>query len=102
MLLLVIWKLRDNAYGVSIAEMLSQVTGKEWVLGAIYVPLERLEKKGYLTSKMGDPTNIRGGRRKRMYQLTKEAIKSLINTKSLEQSLWREISLSKLEEEYET
>ncbi len=101
MILLAVWKLGENAYGVTIAEMLSHTTGKEWLLGAIYVPLERLENKGYLASDLGNPTNIRGGRRKRLYGLTKTGLKSLIATKNMEQSLWQNISLGKLEEDYE-
>jgi DNA-binding PadR family transcriptional regulator len=102
MLLLVIWKLGENAYGVTIAELLSRISGKEWVLGAIYVPLERLENKGYLTSQMGTPSSTRGGRRKRLYRLTEDAFQSLISTKTLEHTLWKDISLAKLEEGYET
>ena len=70
-----------------IADMLTQTSKKKWVLGAVYVPLERLEKKGYLTSFLGDPTNKRGGRSKRLYRLTRAGLNALIVTKKLELSL---------------
>ena len=100
-ILLAVHRLRDDAYGVTIADMLTQTSGKEWVLGAVYVPLERLEKKGYLTSFLGDPTSKRGGRRKRLYRLTKAGLNALIVTKKLELSLWEGISVVKLEKDYE-
>jgi len=102
MILLAVWQLEDNAYGVTIAEMLTQTSGKKWVLGAVYVPLERLEKKGYLSSCLGKSTNRRGGRSKRLYKLAKGSLDVLIKTKSLEQSLWANITISSLEKGYDT
>ncbi len=101
-ILLAVHRLRGNAYGVTITDVLTQTSGKKWVLGAVYVPLERLEKKGYLTSFLGDPTNKRGGRSKRLYRLTKVGLNALIVTKKLELSLWDGISVNKLEKEHET
>jgi DNA-binding PadR family transcriptional regulator len=100
-ILLAVWRLKENAYGVTIADMLSKTSGKQWVLGAVYVPLERLEKKGYMSSYLGDSTNQRGGRSKRLYRLTKVGLKALISTKNMEKSLWQDISVVNLEEEYE-
>jgi len=102
MILLAVWRLRDNAYGVTIAEMLSRTSGKKWVLGAVYVPLERLEKKGYLSSSLGQSTKKRGGRSKRMYKLTKVGLDILITTKEQEQSIWANITVSSLEKGYDT
>jgi len=100
-ILLAVHRLENNAYGVTITDMLTRTSGKKWVLGAVYVPLERLEKKGYLTSFLGDPTNKRGGRSKRLYRLTKAGFNALIVTKNLELSLWDGISVGKLEKYYE-
>ena len=101
MLLLSVWRLEENAYGVTIAEMLAQTSGKKWVLGAIYVPLERLEKKGYLSSSLGKSTKKRGGRSKRLYKLTKSGIDVLIKTKSQEKLIWANISTASLEKGYD-
>lgn len=100
-ILLAVHRLRDNAYGVTITEMLTRTSGKKWVLGAVYVPLERLEKKGYLLSFLGDPTCKRGGRRKRLYRLSRAGLDALITTKKLELALWDGISIVKLEKDYE-
>ncbi len=62
----------DDAYSVTIAEALEKRTGRLPALGAVYTALERLERKGYVTSRWGEPTQIRGGRRKRLYFLSAE------------------------------
>jgi len=102
MILLAVWRLRDNAYGVTIAEILTRTSGKKWVLGAVYVPLERLEKKGFLSSRLGKTTHRRGGRSKRLYTLTKEGFSVLIHTKTRDQAIWADISVSSLLKGYDS
>ena len=102
MILLAVWRLGDNAYGVSIAEMLTQISRKNWVLGSVYVPLERLEKKRYLISSLGKSTRKRGGRSKRLYRLTNDGLHVLIKTKSQEQAIWTNITIPSLEKGYDT
>lgn len=92
MVLLSILKLEDNAYGVTIRKMISEVTGKKWSVGAIYVPLERLELKGYVESYTGEPTEIRGGRSKRLYKVTREGYEALEEIKKLNKALWESYS----------
>jgi len=99
MVLLAVWKLKGNAYGVTLADELTKLTGQKWVLGAVYVPLERLEKKGYLKSCLSSPTKERGGRSKRMYSLTKSGLKALIDIKTIEEQMWSEVSKVALENE---
>ena len=100
-IMLAIWRLDDNAYGVTIADMLTQISGKKWFLGAVYVPLERLEKKGYVNSRLGNSTKKRGGRSKRLYKLSRAGLDFMILTRTMEQSLWKGISISSLEKGYE-
>jgi len=101
MMLLAVWRLKDNAYGVTIAEMLTKTSEKKWVLGGVYVPLERLEKKGYVRSYLGKSTNKRGGRSKRLYRLTQAGLNALIQTKAQEKSIWANITISSLEKGYD-
>ena len=70
MVLLAVGFLKDDAYGVSIKEILEEKTGKTPSIGALHSALYRLEEKGFLTSNEGGATNERGGRRKKYYQLT--------------------------------
>lgn len=63
-------RLGDDAYGIAILNEISANTGRDVSIGALYATLARLEKKGYVTSRMGEATAERGGRAKRYYQLT--------------------------------
>lgn len=58
-----------EAYGVTIRDALEAETSREVALGAIYKTLGRLEDKGYVSSRIGEPTAQRGGRRKKLYRL---------------------------------
>jgi DNA-binding PadR family transcriptional regulator len=99
MLLLAVWRLQQKAYGVKIREHLKEVTGKEWAFGAIFTMLDRLEKKEMLRSSLGDPTPERGGRAKRIYQLTMDGREALIQIKEVEKAMWDGIDGVGLENE---
>ena len=86
--LLSIWKLKDNAYGVTIREYISKITGKYWSIGAIYVPLDRLTEKGFVSPYQGEPTEKRGGKSKRFYKITDEGLQALAEIKHLQETLW--------------
>jgi DNA-binding PadR family transcriptional regulator len=58
-----------DAYGVSICQDITDRTGRDVSLGAVYKTLERLEDKGFIQSRIGEPTAERGGRRKKHYKL---------------------------------
>lgn len=88
--LLAVWKLEDNAYGISIRNFIQEMTRKYWSIGAIYVPLERLEKKGLLTSYNSLPSPERGGRRKRLFQITPAGIKELDELFRINTILWKD------------
>lgn len=88
MFLLSIWRLQDNAYGVTIRNNLQKVTGKTWAFGALFITLDRLVKKGFLTSYLTEPTPERGGRSKRMYKLTADGLEALKEIKKMQEALW--------------
>jgi len=77
LLLLAILSLKDDAYGATLMKHLTEVTGREWSIGAIYDPLYRLEKNGYIRSDLTMPTPERGGRSKRVYRVTPHGIEAL-------------------------
>lgn len=88
LILLAIWRLKDNAYAVTIREELKKMTGKEWAFGALFVTLERMAKKDLVRSTVSAPTKERGGRRKRIYRLTLDAVEALKAVHALQQSIW--------------
>ncbi|MBA3243235.1 MAG: helix-turn-helix transcriptional regulator [Acidobacteria bacterium] len=69
LVLLAVLVLGDNAYGVSIRDLIEQETGRNVSFGAIYTTLERLKTKGYISSRQGEPTQERGGRAKRYFRI---------------------------------
>jgi DNA-binding PadR family transcriptional regulator len=97
--LLAVWRLKDNAYSVSILEQVSLVTGYKWQIGAIYVPLEKLRKKGYLRKYRGEPTTQRGGRSKLLYELTDAGIRALKEIRDIQDTVWAGVPEVALDEE---
>ena len=69
LVLLAIARLDQDAYGVTIQAALESETTRDVTLGAIYKTLGRLEDKGYVAARLGDPTPQRGGRRKKLYRI---------------------------------
>ncbi len=90
-ILLAVWKLQDDAYSIPIQEKLNEITGKEWSLGGIYMPLERLEKRGQLMSVLSESTPERGGRHKRIYKLTPSGKKALREIYEVQKTIWEGI-----------
>ena len=96
-ILLAIWRLGDEAYGMTIREEVIKATGKKWLLGAIYGPLGRLQKNGYVTTIKGEPTPERGGRAKVYYRVTKKGKNALIELFRVQKLIWEGISPQKFE-----
>lgn len=88
LVLLAVWRLGEEAYGVSIRKLIIDSTGTDWSIGAVYVPLDRLTKWGYLEDVHGEPTSVRGGRSKRYYKLTAEGLEALEHIKTVQQTMW--------------
>jgi DNA-binding PadR family transcriptional regulator len=67
-------RLGDDAYGAAIRQEIETATGRRCSIGALYTTLDRLEAKGFVATRMGDPTPQRGGRPKRMVQVTSQGV----------------------------
>src|SRR5580693_1659850 len=68
--------LGDNAYGAAIRQEIEATTGRKCSIGALYTTIDRLEKKGLLKTWMGAATPERGGRAKRMVQVTAKGVQA--------------------------
>lgn len=90
-LLLAIWKLEDEAYGIAIRKQVEQDTGTEWLSGAIYAPLNRLKKNGYVETIQAQGSTDLGGRPRIYYRLTSLGRKKLANIQEVNQSIWEGI-----------
>ena len=69
MILIALLHLKESAYGVTVRREVEERTGRSVSIGAVYATLERLEKKGYVSSFQGEPTPERGGRAKRYFRI---------------------------------
>ena len=77
LLLLALVRLKQHAYGATIHREIEARTGRSVAIGAVYTGLARMQKSGYVTATIGDPTPERGGRRKKFYQLRPEGADAL-------------------------
>ena len=68
--------LGDQAYGAAIRQEIAETTGRRCSIGALYTTIERLEKKGFLQTWMGEATAQRGGRAKRMVRVTPKGVRA--------------------------
>ncbi len=75
--LLAVLHLEEGAYAVPVRELIEQRTGRPVARGALYTGLDRLEAKGCLKSRMGDPSEERGGKARRYYSVTAPGLKAI-------------------------
>lgn len=89
MVLLAVLHLGDAAYAVPIRDQLVSRAGRHIARGALYTTLDRLESKGYLRSRLGDPTPERGGRSRRYYAVTPRGLAALRTSRDALRGLYR-------------
>ena len=87
-LLLLVGILGEDAYAFKIAEEFESQTGRAVSIGAVHSTLSRLGEKGFLKSEMGEPTATRGGRRKRIYEITAYGERVLRASRDFKMGLW--------------
>ena len=98
-ILLSIWKLKDNAYGVTIRRDFMEATNLTLHFGSLYNTLELLTRKGLVTCWESPPDSKRGGRRKKLYYLTPEGKKALKEAQVVYRSVWETVPDLKFEGE---
>jgi DNA-binding PadR family transcriptional regulator len=87
LILLALLRLEDQAYGVTVRQEIEFCTSREVSIGAVYATLDRLEAKGYVKSRFGDPTPERGGRSKRFFRITAQGMSAVNRTQRALQSM---------------
>jgi PadR family transcriptional regulator PadR len=93
LVLLVVVRLGDQAYGMRIAEELKERAGRDVAIGSVYAALDRLERRGYVRSSIGEPTPQRGGRAKRYFMALRSGVEALAESQALLTGLWDGIEL---------
>jgi DNA-binding PadR family transcriptional regulator len=91
LVLLSVGILYDDSYGLALVDELEKQTGRTVLISSVHKALVRLEKKGYLKSRMGGATTERGGREKRLYTLTQSGVKVLNESRELRNSMWKSV-----------
>ena len=86
--MLTVGVLYPEAYGIGIIDEMEKRLNRKVSIGALQTVLRRLEKKGYLTSEFGEATSVRGGKRKRYFQLTSFGRNLLDEVKEQRVGLW--------------
>jgi DNA-binding PadR family transcriptional regulator len=97
MVLWAVWRLDDDAYGVTIRDHLKLKTGREYPYGTLYSALANLEKLDYARKTVADPSPVRGGRSKNYYRITPYGIAALKAAVELKSALWDRDSVLALE-----
>jgi len=87
--LLITASLEADAYGVTITQEIEKQTGRTVGFNTVHTTLQRLEEKGFITSRMGGATAERGGRRKRYFNITALGVKALRQIKEMREKLWK-------------
>jgi PadR family transcriptional regulator PadR len=89
LVLLALIRLGDEAYGVPISEAIEESSGKEVAIGSVYITLERLENKGLVSSRLGEPTAERGGRAKTYFKVTAKGLREVRQAQRTLVNLWK-------------
>ncbi len=87
--MLALLRVGEDAYGVPIARAIEEGTRREVAIGSVYAALERLEQKGLVASRLGEPTPERGGRAKRYFRVTAAGLRRVRAAQKALVALWQ-------------
>ena len=89
--LLGVCALKGEVYGVPVLQFVEAHTGRNVTIGAIYAALARLEDKGYVRSVIGEARQMRGGKRKRVFEATAHGRKAVTDLRRVRDRIWQAI-----------
>ncbi|HEX7088621.1 MAG TPA: helix-turn-helix transcriptional regulator [Longimicrobiales bacterium] len=93
LVLLAVARLEGAGYGVTIRREIERRAGRAAAIGAVYATLERLEAKGYVSSRLGEPTAERGGRARRHFRLEPAGAAALARSRRVLDRMWEGVEL---------
>src|SRR5262245_25732096 len=96
LLLLAVCALGDDTYGVPVQQYVERAARRAVTVGAVYAALDRLERKGFLRSAVGEATPMRGGKRKRHFSMTPAGHRVLNEVRVVRDRIWRAIEEGRL------
>ncbi len=89
--MLAIFRLKEDAYSVSIHKQIFEMTGKDVILGTLFNALKQLNRKGNLSKKKGNPMHEKGGKSIMFYRISDEGLKALEESRNRHNKVWEEI-----------
>jgi DNA-binding PadR family transcriptional regulator len=93
LVLLALVRMGREGYGMTVRRELQKTSGREIAIGSVYATLDRLERKGYVSSSRSDPDPVRGGRSRRHFQVEQRGLTALAQTRSLLDRMWDGVSI---------
>jgi DNA-binding PadR family transcriptional regulator len=88
LVLLAVARLQPDGYGTPLREEIESRTGRSVSVGALYATLDRMEGKGWVSSRQGEPTPERGGRAKRLFVLTAAGATVVRESRQRLEAMW--------------
>jgi PadR family transcriptional regulator PadR len=88
LILLATWRVGDEATGATIREEVARRGGRTLTVSSIYVTLMRLQRKGFVRSRLADPTPVRGGKAKRCFTVTDQGVAALHDARRRMERMW--------------
>lgn len=92
LVMVAIWKLADEAYGVQIKNKVKEISDKEYFYNTLYTAFHQLVRKDYITKHFGESTPVRGGKRKVYFRLTKKGLAALEIAFDRQRKIWNGIT----------
>lgn len=97
--MIAIWRLGDEAYGVEIKRKVKEILGKDYFYNTLYTTFLQLVQKRYITKHFGEPTSVRGGKRKVYFRLTKSGMEFLKKAFERQRKVWAGITSESFKKE---
>jgi DNA-binding PadR family transcriptional regulator len=95
LVLLSILRIGAESYGVLVVDELRKHTRRQILRPSVYLALRRLEDKGLIRSRLGEPEARRGGRARRHFEPTAAGLRLLRDSQRTLTSLWDGVALDK-------
>ena len=86
--LLVVAAQHEEAYGLSVTKAIEEELKRSVTMSSVHTALYRLEEKGLVKSEVGGSSKNRGGRRKRIFIITKAGKEALREAREARNKLW--------------
>jgi len=93
LIMIAIWQLKDEAYGVNIKKVVKELSDKEYFYNTLYTTFDQLTRKGYISKHFGPPTATRGGKRKVYFRFTEDGMTVLKAAYERQNRIWRNITI---------